>query len=179
MFAQKHGYTELSVPLIVGKTALEGTGEQHINLTGDRSGLPQLTTHVLPCHVAGQLPKFADDLFAVSDQFTIDNGPAYLIPTAEVGVIDKLCGLVEHIGCRQVPLTNLHSGEILSETQLPLSYVAVTPCFRAEAGAWLCTCSLCHRRRVILLSWVYCFRFAWQRCSWFGPSTPIYQVRAC
>ncbi|MCS6781228.1 MAG: serine--tRNA ligase [Geminicoccaceae bacterium] len=58
----------------------------------------------------GQLPKFAQDLFRT------DSGH-WLIPTAEV------------------PLTNLVAGEILAESQLPLRFVACTPCFRSEAGA--------------------------------------------
>jgi len=59
----------------------------------------------------GQLPKFADDLYKC------ENDDLWLIPTAEV------------------PLTNLHAGEILEERQLPLYYAAYTPCFRREAGA--------------------------------------------
>ncbi|MEX1147079.1 MAG: serine--tRNA ligase [Sphingomonadales bacterium] len=58
----------------------------------------------------GQLPKFAEDFFRT------DTGHS-LIPTGEV------------------PLTNLHSGEILDEEALPLRYTALTPCFRSEAGA--------------------------------------------
>ena len=60
----------------------------------------------------GQLPKFEDDAFKVQDH------GLYLIPTAEV------------------PLTYMHSGEILDEAQLPLRYTAYTPCFRAEAGSY-------------------------------------------
>ena len=60
----------------------------------------------------GQLPKFADDLYKC------ENDDLWLIPTAEV------------------PLTNLHADEILEEEQLPLRYVAYTPCFRREAGAY-------------------------------------------
>jgi seryl-tRNA synthetase len=59
----------------------------------------------------GQLPKFEDDLFKV------DGWDLYLIPTAEV------------------PLTNIHREEILSEETLPLYYTAYTPCFRSEAGS--------------------------------------------
>jgi seryl-tRNA synthetase len=59
----------------------------------------------------GQLPKFENDLFKTSDEL-------YLIPTAEV------------------PLTNLHQGEILSESSLPLYYTAYTACFRREAGSY-------------------------------------------
>ena len=58
----------------------------------------------------GQLPKFAEDLFRTTDDY-------WLIPTAEV------------------PLTNLVSGEILDEADLPLRFTAYTPSFRSEAGA--------------------------------------------
>ncbi|WP_273445979.1 serine--tRNA ligase [Thermophilibacter provencensis] len=58
----------------------------------------------------GQLPKFEDDLYHV-------NPDLYLIPTAEV------------------MLTNLHRGEVLEASQLPLWYTAFTPCFREEAGS--------------------------------------------
>jgi seryl-tRNA synthetase len=58
----------------------------------------------------GNLPKFEEDLFKTTDG-------RYLIPTAEV------------------PLTNLHAGEILDVQELPLWYTAYTPCFRSEAGA--------------------------------------------
>ena len=59
----------------------------------------------------GQLPKFEAELFRC------EPSGYYLIPTAEV------------------PVTNLHRGEILEGARLPLKYVAWTPCFRAEAGA--------------------------------------------
>jgi len=59
----------------------------------------------------GQLPKFAEDLYRCAAD------DLWLIPTAEV------------------PLTNLHAGEILAEGDLPLLYTAHTPCFRREAGA--------------------------------------------
>lgn len=59
----------------------------------------------------GQLPKFADDLFQLKDR------DLWLIPTAEV------------------PVTNLVADSIRSESELPLRYCALTPCFRAEAGA--------------------------------------------
>ncbi len=58
----------------------------------------------------GQLPKFAEDQFRTTDDY-------WLIPTAEV------------------PLTNLVADEILDESRLPLRFAALTPCFRAEAGA--------------------------------------------
>ena len=60
----------------------------------------------------GQLPKFEEDLFR------IDKVDYFLIPTAEV------------------PVTNIHRDEILSEKELPISYVAYSPCFRAEAGSY-------------------------------------------
>jgi seryl-tRNA synthetase len=60
----------------------------------------------------GQLPKFKEDLFK------IEGWDHYLIPTAEV------------------PVTNIHREEILSEEDLPIYYVAYTPCFRSEAGSY-------------------------------------------
>ena len=57
---------------------------------------------------AGQLPKFADNLYKDHEE------DLYFVPTAEV------------------PLTGLHMDEILEEAQLPLSYTAYTPCFRRE-----------------------------------------------
>lgn len=60
----------------------------------------------------GQLPKFEMELFRVADP------EFYLIPTAEV------------------PVTNIHRGEILREEQLPIYYTAYTPCFRREAGSY-------------------------------------------
>jgi seryl-tRNA synthetase len=58
----------------------------------------------------GQLPKFEEDLYRTADDL-------FLIPTAEV------------------PVTNLHRGEVLQAEDLPRRYVAYTPCFRREAGA--------------------------------------------
>jgi seryl-tRNA synthetase len=60
----------------------------------------------------GQLPKFAHELFIISDP------EFYLIPTAEV------------------PVTNIHRNEILSEKDIPIYYTAYTPCFRREAGSY-------------------------------------------
>jgi seryl-tRNA synthetase len=59
----------------------------------------------------GQLPKFYEDLYHCQDDL-------HLIPTAEV------------------PVTNLHSNEILREEDLPLRYVAYSACFRREAGSY-------------------------------------------
>ncbi len=60
----------------------------------------------------GQLPKFEDELFK------IERDGYYLIPTAEV------------------PVTNIHQGEILQADKLPIYYTAYTPCFRREAGSY-------------------------------------------
>jgi seryl-tRNA synthetase len=59
----------------------------------------------------GQLPKFEED------QYRTVPDDLFLVPTAEV------------------PVTNLHRGEILASSELPKAYVAYTPCFRREAGA--------------------------------------------
>jgi len=69
---------------------------------------------VLPesMEASGQLPKFADEAFF------IEKDSLYLIPTSEV------------------PLVNLHRGEILDENDLPIRYCACTPCFRREAGSY-------------------------------------------
>ncbi len=64
----------------------------------------------------GQLPKFEEDLFKLSEP--LNGQDAFLIPTAEV------------------PVTNLHRESILDEGDLPLAYAAFTPCFRAEAGSY-------------------------------------------
>jgi seryl-tRNA synthetase len=94
---QKHGYTEVLPPFMVNSRSLFGTG---------------------------QLPKFADDLFACNDadaeaagRGELKDADHWLIPTAEV------------------PVTNLYRDEILDESRLPISFTAYTPCFRAEAGA--------------------------------------------
>ncbi|HEY2972387.1 MAG TPA: serine--tRNA ligase [Pyrinomonadaceae bacterium] len=84
--AREHGYQETLPPFIVNKAALFGTG---------------------------QLPKFEEDLFKLTDEREL-----YLVPTAEV------------------PVTNYHREEILDPSQLPLRWVAYTPCFRSEAGSY-------------------------------------------
>jgi len=81
----KHGYEEVLPPFMVNRDSMTATG---------------------------QLPKFEEDLFKLSD-------PEYfLIPTAEV------------------PVTNIHRGEILRRSDLPIRYTAYTPCFRREAGSY-------------------------------------------
>ncbi len=60
----------------------------------------------------GQLPKFEEDLFK------LEGWDYFLIPTAEV------------------PVTNIHQGEVLNADNLPIYYTAFTPCFRSEAGSY-------------------------------------------
>ena len=80
----EHGYTEVLPPYMVNRASMTGTG---------------------------QLPKFEEDAFKVS------NMDYFLIPTAEV------------------PVTNMHRDEILDGTKLPINYCAYSACFRAEAGS--------------------------------------------
>ncbi len=74
---------------------------------------PPLLVNRASLEGTGQLPKFEADLFKIAGDWDL-----FLIPTAEV------------------PLTNLHRGEILNGDTLPLKYVAYTPCFRSEAGSY-------------------------------------------
>ncbi|MFF4324324.1 serine--tRNA ligase [Streptomyces sp. NPDC001568] len=83
----EHGYVEHGVPHLVNRESMTGTG---------------------------QLPKFADDLFATDAA----DRELLLIPTAEV------------------PLVNLYRGETLQDGELPLALTAFTPCYRAEAGSY-------------------------------------------
>jgi seryl-tRNA synthetase len=83
----------------------------HTTENGYREVLPPFLVNDLSLIGTGNLPKFKEDLFK------IDGVNLYLIPTAEV------------------PLTNIHRDEILDEGQLPVKYVAYTPCFRSEAGS--------------------------------------------
>ena len=86
LHTQEHGYTEVYVPYMVNRDSLTGTG---------------------------QLPKFAEDLFALEGEQNY-----HLIPTAEV------------------PVTNIVRDEIVKAEELPLKFVAHTPCFRSEAGSY-------------------------------------------
>jgi seryl-tRNA synthetase len=86
LHTDSHGYQEVLPPFIVNRDSMQGTG---------------------------QLPKFEEDLFKLTDERNL-----YLIPTAEV------------------PVTNYYSGEILDGAQLPLRFTAYTPCFRSEAGSY-------------------------------------------
>jgi seryl-tRNA synthetase len=85
----------------------------HTGEHGYREVLPPFIVNADSLTGTGQLPKFEADLFRIAGEM-----PYYLVPTAEV------------------PLTNLHRGEILDEADLPLRYTAYTPCFRAEAGSY-------------------------------------------
>jgi len=85
--------------------------ELHVREHGYTEVLPPFMVNRETMTGTGQLPKFEDELFKIEG---IDY---FLIPTAEV------------------PVTNIHSNEILKEDELPLKYVAYTPCFRKEAGA--------------------------------------------
>ena len=84
----EHGYDEVYVPYLVNAKSMYGTG---------------------------QLPKFKDDLFAVSRG---ELGDFYLVPTAEV------------------PVTNLLRDTIVAADQLPIRMVCHSPCFRSEAGSY-------------------------------------------
>jgi seryl-tRNA synthetase len=86
LHTREHGYLETLPPFIVNSDSLYGTG---------------------------QLPKFEEDLFKLTDERGL-----YLVPTAEV------------------PVTNYHRDEILDHSQLPLKWSAYTPCFRSEAGSY-------------------------------------------
>ncbi|MGH6934375.1 MAG: serine--tRNA ligase, partial [Dongiaceae bacterium] len=82
----------------------------HTREFGYQETIPPFLVRGPAVYGAGQLPKFAADLFKTTDEF-------WLIPTAEV------------------PLTNLVADQILDEDVLPLRFTAHTPCFRSEAGA--------------------------------------------
>ncbi|MEN1966515.1 serine--tRNA ligase [Lentibacillus sp. N15] len=84
LHADEHGYEEMLPPYMVNRTSMTGTG---------------------------QLPKFEEDAFKISDW------DYFLIPTAEV------------------PVTNYYRGEILKAADLPKKYVAFSACFRSEAGS--------------------------------------------
>jgi seryl-tRNA synthetase len=78
-----------------------------------RETLPPFIVNKNALFGTGQLPKFEQDLFKLNDERDL-----YLIPTAEV------------------PVTNIRSGEVLDESELPSKFVAYTPCFRSEAGSY-------------------------------------------
>ena len=84
MHVDKHGYTEIMPPIMVNRKSMQGTG---------------------------QLPKFEEDAFKVT------NMDYFLVPTAEV------------------PVTNMYRDDILDGKNLTIKHCAYTPCFRAEAGS--------------------------------------------
>ena len=84
----------------------------HTTQHGYREVLPPFLVNRSSMTATGQLPKFEEDLFRLRDE------DCFLIPTAEV------------------PLTNLHRDETLTESALPIRYTAYTPCFRREAGSY-------------------------------------------
>ncbi|MCA1592602.1 MAG: serine--tRNA ligase [Acidobacteria bacterium] len=85
----------------------------HTNEHGYEETLPPFIANRDALYGTTQLPKFEDDLFKLTDERGL-----YLIPTAEV------------------PLTNMHREEILDGSELPMKFVAYTPCFRSEAGSY-------------------------------------------
>ncbi|NSW84920.1 MAG: serine--tRNA ligase [Syntrophobacteraceae bacterium] len=84
----------------------------HTSRHGYTEVLPPFMVNSTSLVGTGQLPKFKEDLFK------LEGRDYYLVPTAEV------------------PVTNIHAGEILDEEQLPRLYTAFTPCFRSEAGSY-------------------------------------------
>jgi len=85
----------------------------HTREHGYREIVPPYMANGAALQGTGQLPKFEQDLFKIAGDWDL-----YLVPTAEV------------------PLTNLHRGEILDGRDLPIRYTAHTPCFRSEAGSY-------------------------------------------
>jgi seryl-tRNA synthetase len=85
----------------------------HVGEHGYREIEPPFLVNGAALMGTGNLPKFEADLFKIAGDWDL-----YLIPTAEV------------------PLTNLHRGEILDGRELPIKYTAYTPCFRSEAGSY-------------------------------------------
>ena len=83
----------------------------HTEIHGYTEVLPPFLVNSTSMLGTGQLPKFTADSFHVQEQ------DLWLIPTAEV------------------PVTNIHRDEILTDAQLPIKYTAYTPCFRSEAGS--------------------------------------------
>jgi seryl-tRNA synthetase len=84
----------------------------HTTRHGYKEVLPPFIVNRNSMTGTGQLPKFEEDLFK------LEGWDYFLVPTAEV------------------PVTNIHKGEILDEEVLPIYYTAYTPCFRSEAGSY-------------------------------------------
>ncbi len=106
--------------------------ELHTKEHGYTEVLPPFLIKGETLYGTGQLPKFEEDLFKTRkadpepsggnsgppDKTTERGYDLYLSPTAEV------------------PLTNVHAGEILERANWPIAYTAYTPCFRSEAGSY-------------------------------------------
>ena len=84
----------------------------HTRERGYQEVIPPILVNRETMTGTGQLPKFEEDLFRTADP------DLFLVPTAEV------------------PLTNIHREEVLNQEDLPIGYVAYTPCFRREAGSY-------------------------------------------
>lgn len=105
-------------PVYVGKgAALERALinfmlEYHVAHHGYTEIIPPLLVNADSMRGTGQIPKLAEDMYH------IEKDKLYAIPTAEV------------------PITNMHRGEVLQQEELPIKYVGYTPCFRREAGSY-------------------------------------------
>ncbi len=84
----------------------------HTQEHGYREVLPPFIVNRHTMTGTGQLPKFEEDLFK------LEGLDYFLIPTAEV------------------PVTNIHQGEVIDASRLPIAYTTCTPCFRSEAGSY-------------------------------------------
>ncbi len=84
----------------------------HIDKHAYTEVLPPVVSNARSMTTTGQLPKFEDDMYKIPQD------DLYLIPTAEV------------------PVTNIHQGEIIPEENLPIRYCAYSSCFRREAGSY-------------------------------------------
>ena len=105
-------FTVLKGPAsLLSRALIQFCLDVHTREHGYTEVLPPFLVNSASLFGTGQLPKFAEDLFR------LEGTDWYLTPTAEV------------------PVTNLHRDEVLSRKELPISYCAYTPCFRAEAGA--------------------------------------------
>jgi len=85
--------------------------DHHVDKHGYTETRPPYLVNRQTMTGTGQLPKMEEDMYR------IESDELYLIPTAEV------------------PVTNLHAGEILNASDLPITYATYSPCFRREAGA--------------------------------------------
>jgi seryl-tRNA synthetase len=83
----------------------------HTDVHGYTEVWPPLLVNRAAAYGTGHLPKFGEDMYTMAED------DLFLVPTAEL------------------PLTNLHAGEILGPEEVPIRYAAYTPCFRREAGA--------------------------------------------